>query len=119
MHILYAPITINNAPFLVKLVVEEYDLDSKSRGYNVQRIKMSSLQAAQFSELTRKSRKSGSSAKDGISIAQLYSLVKTFDKNFHAGKSVNPALLNEDGTPKIMYHGTDADFDAFDMSKPT
>lgn len=32
MHYLYAPITVNNAPFLVRLVVEEYDIDNKKEG---------------------------------------------------------------------------------------
>ena len=96
MHYFYAPITINEAPFLVRLVIEEYGIDTQKRGYNVKRIKMSTLQTSQFSKLTRKSRKIGSSAVDGLSIANLYSLVKTYDKDFHLGKDVNEALLNEE-----------------------
>ena len=48
------------------------------------------------------------------SIADLYSLVKTYDNNFHAGKEVSPYLLNKDGTPKKVYHGTNADFTVFE-----
>ena len=52
-----------------------------------------------------------------IRVADLYAIVKTFDKYFVAGKDVNPALLNEDGTPKVFYHGTDTRFDAFDPAQ--
>ena len=113
MHYLYSPITINNAPFLAKLTVEEYGVDNKKRGYNVLRIKMSSLQTSQFSDLIRKSRQIGSSVMDGISVADLYSLVKKYDKDFHPGKEVNPALLDENGEPKVFYHGTNKKFNVF------
>lgn len=77
---------------------------------------MSTLQTAQFSKMTRKSGQNGSSAVDALSISDLYSFVKTYDKNFYAGKEVHPALLNEDGTPKIFYHGTNNEFTEFDES---
>lgn len=51
------------------------------------------------------------------SIADLYQLVKTFDKDFTPAPEVNPALLNEDGMPKVVYHGSDADFTTFDITK--
>lgn len=82
MHYLYSHITINNAQFWVKLVAEEYEIERTERGYNIQRINMSTLQTAQFSELIRKSRKIGSSVVDGISVSDLYSLVKEYDKDF-------------------------------------
>ena len=57
-----------------------------------------------------------SNAGSTISISDLYALVKTYDKEF-SPKPVNPALLNEDGTPLVVYHGTDADFTVFDRTK--
>ena len=48
-----------------------------------------------------------------ISISDLFDIVKDLGKNF-CYNSVNPAFLNEDGTPKILYHGTDAEFESFD-----
>ena len=57
-----------------------------------------------------------SNAGSTISISDLYALVKTYDKKF-SPKPVNPALLNEDGTPLVVYHGTDADFTVFDRTK--
>lgn len=39
-------------------------------------------------------------------VADLYSFVKNYDKDFTAGKPVNKEFINSDGTPKIFYHGT-------------
>ncbi len=54
---------------------------------------------------------------DALSVAQLYDFVKTFDKDFVAADPVSKEVLNEDGTPKVFYHGTNADFSAFDLTK--
>lgn len=47
-----------------------------------------------------------------VSIADLFAFVKQYDVEF-SPKSVNPAFLNEDGTPKVFYHGTNAEFYIF------
>lgn len=54
------------------------------------------------------------SAGSGVkTVADLFSAVKSLDKNF-APKPVNPLFLNEDGTPKVFYHGTPSgDFEVF------
>ena len=54
-----------------------------------------------------------------ISISDLHRFVKQFDKEF-SPKPVNPLLLNEDGTPKVFYHGTrkeNGDFYIFDYNQ--
>ena len=48
------------------------------------------------------------------SVSDLYGFVKTYDKEFSAGKEISPQLLNSDGTPKVVYHATDAEFTVFD-----
>ena len=53
------------------------------------------------------------------SISDLYSLVKTYDKDFTAAHDVSPELLNEDGTPKVFYHGTGANFTVFKSESGT
>ena len=53
------------------------------------------------------------------SISDLYSLVKTYDKDFTPAHDVSPELLNEDGTPKVMYHGTGANFTVFKSENGT
>ncbi len=101
---------------MAKITVEEYDVDSKKRAYNVERIKMSALSRLQYDAMKASYRNSLASNADGISVADLFELVKTYDKKFQP-KPVNPELLNEDGTPKVVYHGTRADFTVFDKNK--
>lgn len=51
-------------------------------------------------------------------VSQLYDFVKRYDKEFNAGRTVHPSMLNkEDGTPKVFYHWTDQDFTVFDRTK--
>lgn len=48
-------------------------------------------------------------------VADLYKFVKTYDKEFKPNAAVSPLLLNEDGTPKVFYHGTpNGKFNVFD-----
>ena len=51
------------------------------------------------------------------SIADLYGFVKRFDEEFTPAHKVSELVLNEDGTPKVFYHGTNAEFTAFDARK--
>ena len=55
------------------------------------------------------------------SLSDLYGYVKQFDSDFNVNPhdNVSTALLNEDGTPKVFYHGTNAEFWAFDKKKAT
>ena len=116
MHYLYTPISINGAPFMAKLTVEEYDVDGKMRAYNLRRITMSNLSRAQFSELILQNREKYAYKSDVLSVAQLFELVKKYDAEFKSNP-VNTAFLNEDGTPKVFYHGTKTDFTVFDRSQ--
>lgn len=52
-------------------------------------------------------------------VADILSLVKTYDKDFTAAHDVSPELLNEDGTPKVFYHGTGANFTVFKSENGT
>ena len=94
MHYFYTPISINGAPFLSKLTVEEYGLEGSRRTYNLQRITMSSLSRAQWSTMIDDNREKYVYSNDALTIAQLYELVKTYDKDFTPGKPINPAFSN-------------------------
>lgn len=117
MHYLYAPIEYQGAPFLAKITIEEYNFDNKKRAYNAQRIKLSTLSRAQYSQLKTGYRGKYASSVDAISISDLYKLVKTFDKDFSAAPETSPLLLNKDGTPKVFYHGSNSEFTVFDLTK--
>ena len=118
MHSLYAIYQKNGENYLLKLYVEEAlptkGGDTFSRAYELKDIqKIAELPNGVLSQkggLTK-----GSSAIT-LSISDLYALVKTYDKEF-SPKPVNPALLNEDGTPKVVYHGTNSEFWSFDLTQ--
>ena len=117
MHYLYTPISINGAPFLAKLTVEEYDLTGKTRAYNLQRIELSDLPRAQYAQLISENKEKYAYKSDALSVAQLYDFVKRKDKKFTPAPEVSKYVLNEDGTPKVFYHGTNASFNAFSYGK--
>ena len=104
MHKLYAFVDYNGAPYIVKVKVEEYRAsESADRGfYNLCGIKIEPAGGAPDANVSYGTMPDTDSA---ISISGLYSLVKQFDKDFHPGKTGNPALLNADGTPMVVYHG--------------
>lgn len=55
-----------------------------------------------------------------ISIADWYEFVKTHDESFTPAPEVSKYVLNEDGTPKVLYHGTHKNFTTFELQdKPT
>ncbi len=62
-----------------------------------------------------------------ISVADLFAFVKEHDVDFEKGskhpvlfnpKAVSPLLLNEDGTPKDLFHQTAEDFTRFNTDNP-
>jgi hypothetical protein len=116
MHKLYAPIQYDGREYIAKVTVEEYyDEGSdtvKRKAYHLQSIKIETADG-------RFGVSSYSPRSDTVSIhsvSDLFSLVKQYDKGFKP-RTVNPALLSEDGTPKVFYHGTDAEFTVFDRTK--
>ena len=106
MHYLYAPVSVNGAPFIAKLTIEEYDLTSQKRSYNLQKIEMSDLSRAQFSQIIENNREKYAYKSDSLSVSQLYDFVKRKDKNFSPAPEISPEdakkLLNKDGTPKVF-----------------
>ncbi len=123
MHKLYAPITYNEDIYIAKISVEEFlnvsDGKIKRRGYNLRAIKIEAVNRSLTDKQSATAPVVDSASIN--SIADLHRFVKRFDENF-SPKSVNPVLLNEDGTPKVFYHGTsieNGDFTVFDYSKAT
>lgn len=103
-------------PALLRLKVEEL-IDEKS-GESIRRnYILQTIEEEPISESKRFSKAHQSETGSSVnSISDLYALVKTYDKDFHA-KDANPELLDEDGKPLVVYHGTDADFTVFDRTK--
>ncbi len=114
MHTLYCVADIGNGKELLKLYVEEINnpnsYDTTKRAYQLQNIEKASVING---EVQDKIPSSHANTTDAIrTISDLVNVVKIKDKNY-TPKSVNPVLLNADGTPKVFYHGTGESFTEF------
>ena len=89
-----------------KITVEDY-FQSKSEPSNKRFHNLRYVEkiADNIGSLTHNQSRGAESTNDvsaiKYTVADLYSFVKRFDKGFTAGKSVSPAMLNDDGTPKV------------------
>lgn len=118
MHKFYALIYIDGAPNIAKIAVDESYMpgqsDTNKKFYHVRAIQIEAVPSVGIGNSHTPIMEKTAST---ISISDLYALVKRYDKDFKP-KAVNPALLNEDGTPKVIYHGTNSEaFTVFDSDK--
>ncbi len=117
MHKLYALVLYNGSPYVAKISVEEFFDEGtssvKRKGYHLIAIKTEAADGRSVDFSTTASRSGTTSI---YRISDLHDFVKQYDKDFHP-KTVNPLLLNEDGTPKVFYHGTDQQFTVFDPAE--
>ena len=120
-HKLYALGNQDRQVALYKITVEEY-FQSKSepankKFHNLKYIeKVADLSADALPDNNR----SGGSANDKsattYSISDLYALVKAYDKDFHAKEEASK-VVDEDGKPLVVYHGTKDSFTEFILQK--
>ena len=118
MHYFYSLATVDGQSYLVKLSVDE--LESRSgtirRAYNVDDIQISPVAVTQVYKPAVTTGDMEGNVPPTHSISDLHAIVKQYDKEF-SPKPVSEHLLNEDGTPKVFYHGTDAKFHSFDPNE--
>lgn len=118
MHSFYTIYEESGEKYLLKLYVEEALSNNEkevfTRAYQLKDI----IKVADIpnSVLFQKEGLTDDTSATVYSIADLFKIVKQYDKDFKP-KPVNPLLLNEDGTPKVLYHGTNAEFFKFEKSK--
>ncbi len=111
-HTFYSYTEIFGYPAILKLRVEElanektYDLIR--RDYLLQSIEEESL--SMHNRLSTPNRNKSNSSVNSIS--DLVEIVKKYDENYKP-KTVDKVLLNENGTPKVFYHGTNETFTEF------
>jgi hypothetical protein len=114
LHKLYTPIIYNSKEYLAVTTVEEYYDESKNgvsrRAYNLKNIKIESADG----RLEKISTSPMSDTDSTVSISDLYALVKGYDKDFKSQPSSK--VVNADGSPKVVYHGTNADFWTFSLA---
>lgn len=117
MHYLYAVADIGHGAEVLKLTVEEMynpnNQDSGMRAYALHNIEKA---FAVRGRVQGNSPSSGTNTTNAIrTVADLFAAVKRMDADFKP----NPVsgITNKDGTPKVMYHGSPAQFTIFDKKK--
>ncbi|MBO4914309.1 MAG: hypothetical protein J5449_03800 [Oscillospiraceae bacterium] len=117
MHSLYAVADIGNGSELLKLYVEEMadpnSRDTAKRAYQLQNIEKAFPAGVRVWGQALSSVTNTGNAIDTVS--DLFEAVKALDKSFRPKPASK--VVNEDGRPLAVYHGTDADFTVFDMTK--
>ena len=117
MHSLYAIVNTGKGPEVLKLYVEEMNDPNKQRtakrSYQLQNIEK--YRTARQSSQKLASSGSASSSGSFYTVADLFAYVKAIDKNFNPLPASK--VVDEDGKPLVVYHGTDADFTVFDRTK--
>ena len=117
MHTFYAVADIGDAPQVLKLYVEEMYAPGQSqtgkRAYQLQNIENQQLSVKGSSDNVTLA--SSFSTADIYTVADLFQAVKQRDKKF--SPKTASQIVNEDGSPKIMYHGTASDFWEFSMRR--
>ena len=109
MHKLYAPVTYAGELYIAKVTVEEYgSAEHGKRFYNLRGIKIDPAGGAPDANASYDTVPDTGSIH---SISDLFALVKKYDDSF---KPHEPSkVVHADGTPKVMYHGTSAEFNVF------
>lgn len=107
VHVFYTIASLEGRKYFVKLTVDELNSmhGDIRRAYNLNAIKITPVAVSQVYKPAVTTNVSGNIVSVD-SVSDLYSFVKQYDKDFHPGKNVNSALLNKNGTPKVLYHRT-------------
>ena len=104
-------VNADGSPEILKLYVEEMYNPSGTatlkRAYQLQNIESQQLEVTGSTN----NRLAVSSTADIHTVADLFQAVKQRNKKF--SPKAASQIVNEDGSPKIMYHQTDADFSVF------
>lgn len=116
MHSFYAVADIGDGPAVLKLYVEEM-VDPNGSGAAKRAYQLQSVEKYQQSD-EKGSGKLHSlviQTADIKTVADLFSYVKQKDKQFHPKPASK--VVNDDGTPMVVYHGTSDTFWAFDVNE--
>ena len=118
MHSMYALCDSGNGTELIKMYVEEMRNPNTNgtdkRSYQLQNIAKAPTASVRVQDNIPSSLTNTVSA-NVYTISDLFKIVKQFDKNFNPVPSSK--VVNEDGTPKIMYRGGNEEINIFDRKK--
>lgn len=117
MHSLYAIADIGKGPEVLKLYVEEMNNPNRSgtdkRAYQLQNIEK--YRPAARGSQNNASPISAAPTGIGYTVSDLAQYVKSKDADY--SPQYPSKIVNADGSPKIMYHGSHAQFTVFDRKK--
>ncbi len=107
---------------LYKITVEEYFSDprhtNQKKFHNLMYIeKVADIAGGRDTGNNQTSVSTNGKSTTTYTVTDLYDFVKQYDSNFTAAPEVNPSMLNKDGTPRYVYHWTNADITEFDSEK--
>ncbi len=102
MHKFYAPISIDGKKYIAKMAVDESYLpgqkETNKKFYHVRSIEIETASSVGIGFNHTPIIEDTAST---VSIADLYRLVKYYDKEFTAADEVSPSVMNDDGTPRM------------------
>ncbi len=127
VHHLYCPIIRDGNKAVAKLYVTE-DIQGGHRFYltKIEEVTHAIVAAANNGSIDPRAKRTAGDTSSEMSVAEIFAFVKEHDADYEADsekpvyfnpKPVNPVLLNEDGTPKVMYRGDSENFTVFDRKK--
>ena len=116
VHKFYSIVSVDNNLYIAKMAVDESyrpKQDTAKKFYHVRAIEISpaSSVGTGFNQIAHLLNAGDTT----YSISDLFSLVKQYDKNFSPKPSSK--VVNADGTPKVMYHGSPNEFTVFDKKR--
>lgn len=120
MHSFYIVAKVDGIDKLIKIKVDELESPTNpaKRFYNLNDFEIINKKPLAVNwDLNPSTDANGSKgiAPASISVSDLFNIVKQFDKSFNPKPS--SLVINEDGTPKIVYHTTSENFTVFDITK--
>ncbi len=121
VHHLYCPVETSTGKSIAKLYISE-SFEGKHKFYLTKIERVSSDRSFLYRSEESTLGAFDTSDDTEISVAEIFNFVKendiAYEKDskrpvFFSPKPVNPVLLNEDGMPKVFYHGTGERFTEF------
>ncbi len=127
VHHLYCPITMNGKKAIAKLYISEH-IGGEHKFYltKIEEVTHAIGKSTNEGATVHRAKGTAGDTSPTISIAEIFDFVKKNDKLFESDskdpiyfdpKPANPLFLNEDGTPKVFYHGTGEQFTVFDPAE--
>ena len=112
-HSMYAVVNNGTNEAVIKLTVEQFD-DFDGSGRSRRAYKLTNVEEAPAQSIALQATLTGSTS-SGYTVADMFAIVNKKDSTFNPKEASQ--IVNEDGSPKVVYHGTASEFWSFDKKK--